>query len=75
MLGWMCGIKLHSKDKIENERTGGTMKVGEKSKKLPERRLRCCRHVLRRDEEYVGKDLNNTMSSNCHFQYNRNQNY
>ena len=38
MLQWMCGVtKL---DKIRNERTRGTMKVREITKKVQERRLK-----------------------------------
>ena len=45
MLRWMTGVtKL---DRIRNERIRGTTKVGEISKKVQERRLKC-RHVLRR---------------------------
>ena len=34
---------------------GGTAKVGEKSKKVQESRLEHGGHVMRREEEYVGK--------------------
>ena len=53
MLRWMSGItKL---DKIRNERIRGTTKVGEISKKVQESRLKRYGHVLRREDEYVGK--------------------
>ena len=39
-------------DRIRNERIRGTTKVGEISKKVQESRYW---HVLRREEEYVGK--------------------
>ena len=39
----------------QNERIRGTAKLGEISKKVEESRLKCCGHVLRRDEEYIGK--------------------
>ena len=53
MLRWMSGvIKL---DRIRNERIRGTTKVGEISKKVQESRLKWYGHVLRREEEYVGK--------------------
>ena len=53
MLRWMSGVtKL---DRIRNERIRGTTKVGEISKKVQESRLKEYGHVLRREEEYVGK--------------------
>ena len=53
MLRWMSGVtKL---DRIRNERIGGTTKVGEISKKVQECRLKWYGHVLRREDEYVGK--------------------
>ena len=53
MLRWMSGVtKL---DRIRNERIGGTTKMGEMSKKVQESRLKWYGHVLRRDDEYVGK--------------------
>ena len=53
MLRWMSGvIKL---DRIRNERIRGATKVGEISKKVQERRFKWYGHVLRREEEYVGK--------------------
>ena len=53
MLRWMCGVTRL--DKIRNEKIRGSTKVGEISKKVQERRMRWYRHVMRRDEEYVGK--------------------
>ena len=53
MLRWMSGVtKL---DRIRNERIRGTTKVGEISKKVQESMLKWYGHVLRREEEYVGK--------------------
>ena len=53
MLRWMKGVtKL---DRIRNDIIRGTTKVGEISKKVQESRLKCCGHVSRREEEYVGK--------------------
>ena len=50
---WMSGVtKL---DRIRNERIRGTTKVGEISKKVQESRLKWYGHVLRREDEYVGK--------------------
>ena len=42
-------------DRIRNERIRGTTKVGEISKKVQESRLKWYRHVLRREDEYLGK--------------------
>ena len=53
MLRWMSGVsKL---DRIRNERIRGTTKVGEISKKVQQSRLKWYGHVLRREDEYVGK--------------------
>ena len=53
MLRWMCGVtKL---DKIRNERIRGTTKVEEITKKVQERRLKWQGHVMRREEDYVGR--------------------
>ena len=53
MLRWMSGVtKL---DIIRNERIRGTTKVGEISKKVQESRLKWYGHVLRREDECVGK--------------------
>ena len=53
MLRWMSGFtKL---DRIWNERIRGKTKVGEISKKVQESRLKWYGHVLRRDDEHVGK--------------------
>ena len=53
MLRWMCGVtKL---DKIKNERIIGTPKVGEITKKVQERRMKRCGHVMKREEHYVGR--------------------
>ena len=42
-------------DRIRNERIRGATKVGEISKKVQESRLKWYGHVLRREDEYVGK--------------------
>ena len=53
ILRWMSGVtKL---DRIRNERIRGTTKVGEISKKVQESRLKWYGHVLRREDECVGK--------------------
>ena len=53
MLRWMSGVtKLY---RIRNEIIRGTTKVGEISKKVQESRLKWYGHVLRRQDEYVGK--------------------
>ena len=50
---WMSGVtKL---DRIRNERIRGTTKEGEISKKVQECRLKRYGHVLRREDECVGK--------------------
>ncbi|XP_066974261.1 uncharacterized protein [Macrobrachium rosenbergii] len=53
MLRWMCGVT--KMDRIKNERTRGTTKVVELSKKAQERGLQWYGHVMRRDETYVGR--------------------
>ena len=53
MLRWISGVtKL---DSIKNERIKGTTKLGEISKKVLKIRLKWYRHVLTREDEYVGK--------------------
>ena len=42
-------------DKIRNERIRGTTKVGEITKNVQERRLKWYGHVMRREEQYVGR--------------------
>ena len=42
-------------DRIRNETIRGTMKVGEISQKVQESRLKWYGHVLRREDECVGK--------------------
>lgn len=53
MLRWACGVTRL--DKIRNERIRGTVKVAELQKKIQEVRLRWYGHVMRRDDEYIGK--------------------
>ena len=53
MLRWMCGVTR--KDRIRNEKNRGTLKVGEISSKMQERRLNWYGQVMRREENYVGK--------------------
>ena len=55
MLRWTIGdTKL---ERIKNERIRGTKKVGEISKKVQASRMKWYGHVLRREEDYVGKRL------------------
>ena len=55
MLRWMCGVTRE--DRIRNEYIRGTVKVIEASKKAQEARLRWYGHVMRRDDEYVGRRM------------------
>ena len=53
MVRWMCTVtKL---DKIRNERIRGTTKEREITKKVQERRLKWYGHVMRREEQYIGR--------------------
>ena len=62
MLRWMSGVtKL---DRIRNARIRGTTKVGEISKKVQESWLKWYIHVLRREEEYVGKSVGDGRARN-----------
>ena len=45
------------KDKIRNEYIRGTVKVEQLGIKMREGRLRWYRHVMRRDQEYVGRKM------------------
>ena len=53
MLRWMCGVTR--KDRIRNDYIRGTVKVAELGLKMQERRLNWYGHVMRRDENYVGR--------------------
>ena len=53
MLRWMCGVTRL--DKNRNERIRWTTKVGGITKKVQERRLKWYGHVMRREENYVGR--------------------
>ena len=55
MLRWMSGVTL--KDKIRNEYIRGTLKVGELSGKMQERRLNWFGHILRKEDEYIGRQV------------------
>ena len=55
MLRWMTGVtKL---DRIRNDFVRGTTKVTEVSRKIQEKRLNWFGHVMRKDQEYVGRRL------------------
>ena len=55
MLRWMCGVTM--KDKIRNEQIRGTVKVIELSKKMQERRLNWYGHILRSEDDHIGKQV------------------
>ena len=55
MLRWMSGVTR--RDRIPNTRIRETVKMAELSKKVQEARLRWYDHVLRRDEEVVGRRM------------------
>ena len=51
MLRWMCGVTR--KDKIMNEHIRGTTRVAQAYKRITERILIWCGHVMRRDGEHI----------------------
>ena len=53
MLRWMCGVTR--RDKIGNEVIRGTSKIREISDTIQESRLRWYGHVMRKDEQYIGR--------------------
>ena len=53
MLRWMCGVTRQ--DRIRNDYIRGSAKVVEISKKVQEGRLRWYGHILRREEDHVGR--------------------
>ena len=55
MLKFAMGVTR--KDKIRNEHIRSTVKVGWLGMKMREGRLRWYRHVMRRDQEYVGRKM------------------
>ena len=55
MLRWSLGITR--KDRIRNEEIRRIVKVGDITGKIQESRLRWLGHVVRRDDEYVGKRI------------------
>ena len=57
MLRWMCGVTRL--DRIKNYYIRGTVKVAEVTKKMQERRLQWCGHVMRREEESVCRRVMN----------------
>ena len=57
MLRWMCGITR--RDRVRNEYTRGSLKVGSLGRKIQESRLRWFGHIERRDENYVNRKIEN----------------
>ena len=55
MLRWSLGITR--KDRVRNEEIRTVVKVGDITEKMQETRLRWLGHVVRRDDEYVGKRI------------------
>ena len=55
MLRFVMGVTR--KDKIRNEYIRGTVKVEQLGMKMREGRLRSYGHVMRRDQEHVGKKI------------------
>ena len=55
MLRWMSGVTRE--DRIRNEYIRGSSKVVEISKKAQEGRLRWYGHLLRREEDHVGRRI------------------
>ncbi|KAL1447841.1 hypothetical protein WDU94_001904 [Cyamophila willieti] len=55
MLRWSCGVTRM--DRIRNEVIRNKTKVTEVTKKIQERRLQWYGHVMRRDDDYVGKKV------------------
>ena len=55
MLRFAMGVTR--KDKIRNEHIRSTVKVERIGMKMREGRLRCYGHVMRRDQEYVGRNM------------------
>ena len=53
ILRWISGVT--KQDRIRNEIIKWTTNVGEITKNVLESRLKWCGHVLRREDEYVGK--------------------
>ena len=55
MLRFTMGVTR--KDKIRNEHIRSIVKIERLGMKMREGRLRCCGHVMRRDQEYVGRKM------------------
>ena len=55
MLRFSMGVKR--KNKIRNEYIRGTVKVERLGMKMRERRMRWYGHIIRRDQEYVGRGM------------------
>lgn len=55
MLRWMC--RVTRMDRIQNEHIQGTVKVADVAEKIQEAMLRWYGHIVRREENYVGKKV------------------
>ena len=55
MLRWICEVTR--RDKIRNEVIRGTTKVRQLSHKIQGSRLRCYSHIMRKDQQYVGRGV------------------
>ena len=63
MLRWMLGKT--KRDRIRNERIREMAGVAECSKKVQERRLQWYGHVVRREDDYVGKRVSRMQVEGC----------
>ena len=55
MLRWMCGITR--RDRVRNDYTRGSLKVGPLGRKIQESRLRWFGHIERREQKYISRKI------------------